>query len=211
MSSSGRRRSSTQRIAGLAVLALLSALTVPTVAGASHQGAAGPPRDFAVGGGFTGDQRPPSGTQQVGFAAFGGPTTFGGPLTPVFGGDPVTGHFRAGGEFLDPQGGNNEVGEFQQEGPVTCLVVEGNMARLVYPLKQAKPEINEMNEVLIFLEDNGNPKNGRPTDRIGFALLPDETPTDDPPSEQDNECVAPLKSPAMSTLTKGNFTIHDAP
>ncbi|MEJ7715930.1 MAG: hypothetical protein WKF40_09620 [Thermoleophilaceae bacterium] len=42
-------------------------------------------------------------------------------------------------------------------------------------------------------------------------MLPDETPTDDPPSEQDNECVAPLESPAMSTLTKGNFTIHDAP
>ncbi len=210
MSSSGRRRSSTQRIAGLAVLALLSALTVPTVAGASHQGAAGPQGDFAVGGGFTGDQRPPFGTQQVGFAAFGGPTTFG-PLTPVFGGDPVTGHFRAGGEFLDPQGGNNEVVEFQQEGPVTCLVVEGNKARLVYPLKQAKPEANEANEVLIFLEDNGNPKNGRPTDRIAFALLPDETPTDDPPSEQDNECVAPQSPVMMSTLSRGNITIHDAP
>jgi hypothetical protein len=33
----------------------------------------------------------------------------------------VTGHFRAGGEFH--QGG---LTRFQQEGPVTCLVVEGN-------------------------------------------------------------------------------------
>ncbi len=200
-----------QRMAGFAVLALLSTLIAPAVAGASHQGAAGPPRDFAVGGGFTGAQRSPSGAQQVGFAAFGGPTTFVDPLTPVFGGDPVTGHFRAGGEFLDPQGGNNELIEFQQEGPVTCLVVEGNKARLVYPLKQAKPEANEANEVLIFLEDNGNPENGRPTDMIGFALLADETPTDDPPSEQDSGCVAPLESPVMSTLSRGNITIHEAP
>ncbi len=196
----------------VAVIAVVSSLAVPTAAGASHQGNAGPPRDFAVGGGFTGSEsNDPFGAQHVGFAAVGGPTTLGATLgAPFTTADPVTGHFRAGGEFVDPQGGNNELLEFQQEGPVTCLVVNGNRARLVYPLKQAKPEANEVNEVLIFLEDNGNPQNGQPVDTIGFALLPDETPAEDPPSEQDDECVAPLRSPVMARLTRGNFTIHDA-
>ncbi len=148
------------------------------------------------------------GAQHVGFAAHGGPTTF--DLLTGFGGDPVTGTFRAGGEFVDPQGGNNELVEFQQVGPVTCLVVAGNKARLVYPLKQAKPETNEVNEVIIFLKDSGNPSGGQP-DRIGFLELPDETPDSDPPSEQDQECIAPTESPVMAPLTRDNFTTHDAP
>jgi hypothetical protein len=98
----------------------------------------------------------------------------------------VTGHFRAGGAF-DPAG----LSKFQQEGPVTCLVVEGNEARLVYPIKRATPEPSEDLEVLIFLEDNGRPEQGQPADRIGFAEIPDESPDDDPPSEQDSECVLP--------------------
>ena len=143
--------------------------------------------------------------QHVDFAAQGGPTTFTNP--PIIGGPPVTGHFRAGGEF-DPAG----VTEFQQEGPVTCLVVDGNRARLVYPLKQATPETNEALEVLIFLEDKGRPADGDPRDEIGFVLLPDEDPLDDPPSERDSECVFPPKVPSEFTpLQKGNFTIHDSP
>lgn len=199
-----------KRVLAATVVAASLTLTAPGLATASHEASTGPPRDFAVGGGFTGSEsNDPMGAQHVGFAAQGGPTTF--DLLTGFGGDPVTGHFRAGGEFVDPSGGNNEVGEFQQVGPVTCLVVQGKTARLVYPLKQAKPEGNEANEVLIFLEDNGRPKPGQPRDRIGFAVLPDETPDSDPPSEQDDECIAPAQSPLMSPLTKGNFTVHDAP
>ena len=198
-----------KRTLSAAAVALSVALAIPGAATASHQGNAGPPQDFAVGGGFTGSEsNDPMGAQHVGFAAHGGPTTF--DLLTGFGGDPVTGNFRAGGEFLDPPGGNNEVGEFQQVGPITCLVVQGNTARLCYPIKQGKPDVNEANEVLIFLEDNGRPEGGQPSDRIGFALLPDETPDFDPPSEQDQECVAPVPAP-MSTRTRGNFTVHDAP
>lgn len=198
------------RVLAASAAALCLSLALPGAATASHNGQSGPPRDFAVGGGFTGSEsNDPMGAQHVGFAAHGGPTTF--DLLTGFGGDPVTGEFRAGGEFLDPPGGNNEIGEFQQVGPVTCLVVEGTRARLVYPLKQAKPEANEVNEVLIFLEDNGRPEGGQPRDRIGFEILPDESPADDPPSEQDQECVAPQQgSPVMSALRRGNFTIHDA-
>ncbi len=184
----------------VAAVALSSVLAVPSVAGASG----GSPRDSAVGSGTVGGKSSPSGEQHVAFAAFGGPTTFN-PLTPIIGGDPVTGHFRAGGDFGSP------MTAFQQEGPVTCLVVDGNRARLVYPNKQAKPEANEAFDTLIFLEDNGKAHNGQSRDQVGFALVPDSTPNNDPPSEQNAECVAPLQSPVMMPLTQGDFTIHNAP
>jgi hypothetical protein len=193
-----------KRVVTSAAIALLSLLLLPGPAGASHTSGPAGSRDFAVGGGTTGSPSDPTGVQHVDFAASGGPTTF--DLFQGIGGEPVTGHFRAGGEF--DQGG---LTEFQQEGPVTCLVVEGNRARLVYPNKQATPETNEALEVLIFLEDNGRPENGQPSDRLGFALLPDETPADDPPLEQDSECVVPPVTPELFTLQKGNLTIHDAP
>jgi hypothetical protein len=196
----------TRAVAAFAIAAFTVAF-VPGVASASHAGGAGGPQDFAVGGGTTGTPSDPTATQHVDFAASGGPTTFD-PFSG-FGGDPVTGHFRAGGAF-DQLG----ITEFQQEGPVTCLVVDDNRARLVYPNKQATPEVPlESLEVLIFLEDNGPPVNGQPVDEIGFLLLPDddETPTEDPPSEQDAECVAPQVTPTLFPLQKGDFTIHEAP
>jgi hypothetical protein len=201
-------------------IALFTLLLFPALAGASHGSGDGGPTDFAVGGGTTGS--PQTGVQHVDFAAMGGPTTLIDPSNPLAGisGEPVTGHFRAGGEF-DPAG----LTGFQQEGPVTCLVVDGNRAQLVYPVKQATTEMPggseglEESEVLIFLEDNGPPVNGEPKDRIGFVLLPDETPAplvdesphDDPPSEQDHECVAPTGSPTFVTLQKGDFNIHEGP
>jgi hypothetical protein len=191
-----------------AAIAMFTLLLVPGLAAGSHGSGPGGPRDFAVGGGTTGTPSDPTGVQHVDFAASGGPTTFD-PFTG-FGGDRVTGHFRAGGAF-DQDG---VLTEFQQEGPVTCLVVEGNSAQLVYPNKHATPEGNENLEVLIFLEDKGEPKNGQPSDEIGFALLPDESPDDDPSSEQDSECAVPPVppvTPAFFTLEKGNITIHDAP
>jgi hypothetical protein len=199
----GRGEVFVSRVVTAAAIALFTLLLVPGLAGGSHGSGSGGPRDFAVGGGTTGTPTDPTGVQHVDFAASGGPTTFD-PFTGI-GGEPVTGHFRAGGAF-DQAG----LTEFQQEGPVTCLVVDGNRARLVYPNKHA-PEMNEALEVLIFLEDNGPPENGQPTDKIGFALLLDESPDDDPPSEQDSECVMPPVTPTLFVLQKGNFTIHDAP
>jgi hypothetical protein len=187
-------------------LALLTLLLFPALAAASHGGGPGGPQDFAVGGGTTGAREDPSGVQHIDFAAKGGPTT----LDPLTGfGGPVTGHFRAGGAF-DQAG----ITAFQQEGPITCLVVDGNQARLVYPVKEASAQTSEgtvlleNSEVLFFLEDNGRPENGRPVDRVGFELLADESPADDPPSEQDTECVAPTPPPTFQ-LTKGNLTVHE--
>jgi hypothetical protein len=186
-----------------AAMVLCAFVLAPGHALASHAGDSGGGRDFAVGGGTLGTQSDPTGVQRVDFAASGGPTT----LNPfgAIGGDPVTGNFRSGGAF--DQGG---VTSFQQEGPVTCLVVEGNQARLVYPLRHARPETNENLEVLFFAEDNGPPVNGQPVDKINFALLFDEDPGEDSLSEQDSECVAPV-TPTLFTLEQGNITIHDAP
>jgi len=182
----------------IAAVALSLTLAVPGVAVA----ASGGPRDSVVGSGTTGSKSSPTGEQHVAFAAFGGPTTFD-PFTQAIGGDPVTGHFTASGDF------GSSPTAFQQEGPVTCLVVDGNRARLVYPNKEARPETNEAFDTLIFLEDNGKPQNGRPRDRIGFTLVPHTTPSNDPPSEQNSECVAPVPA-AMQPLTQGDFTIRDA-
>ena|SRR5215211_5032587 len=177
-----------------AAIALLGLLLLPGIAGASHASGAGGPQDFAVGGGTFGN--PSTGVQHVDFAASGGPSPS----------EPVTGHFRAGGAF-DPLG----ITEFQQEGPVTCLVVQGHEARLVYPIKHATPPTNEDAEVLIFIRDNGPPpENGQPRDQLGFVLLPDESTDEDPPSEQDSECIPPVNL-ALSEVQEGNFTVHDAP
>ncbi len=185
------------RLAKMTVVGLASLFIGVGVAGASHQeNGQGDSRDFAVGGGTSGDGNGPGGDQTVGFAAHGGPSPSG---------DPVTGHFKAGGTFLV----DDQLTRFNQEGPVTCLVVQENEARLFYPVKQSKPDQpNESTGVLIFLRDNGDPSKGDPRDQIGFAILPDEDP--DRPGEQDAACVAPLVTPALDDLEKGNFTIHDA-
>ncbi len=184
-----------------AVRAVVAVLATAIVSGgmAVPPAVAGGPRDSVVGAGTVGDKSSPTGQQHVAFAAFGGPTT----LTPLAGAEPVTGHFLARGDFGSP------LTAFRQEGPVTCLVVSGNTARLVYPNKEASPESNEAFDTIISIEDNGRPQGGKSRDRIGFALVPDETPTEDPPSERDTECLGPLT--ATSTLTQGDFTVSDMP
>jgi len=179
-----------------AVRTFVAVLATAIVSGgmAVSPAAAGGPQDSVVGAGTVGDKSSLTGQQHVAFAAFGGPTT-------PFGAEPVTGHFLARGDFGSP------LTAFRQEGPVTCLVVSGNTARLVYPNKQASPASNELFDVIISIEDNGRPQGGKSPDRIGFAMVPDETPTEDPPSERDTECVAPLM--ATSTLAQGDFTVSD--
>jgi len=177
---------------------VLAVLAPAGVSSATHQenGNQGSPRDFAVGGGTSGDTR-------VGFGAHGGPTL------ALGGRDPVTGHFRSGGSVLKLPDGT-DVGEFQLEGPVTCLNVKGNQARLIYPVKQGRPEFMESTEIFIFLEDNRKPGEADgPRDKIGFGILPDLNDPDDPPSEQDVGCLLPFTG-ATSDLEKGDITVHDA-
>lgn len=183
----------------LRTFAAILATAVVSGGMAVSSAAADGPRDSVVGAGTVGDKSSLTGQQHVAFAAFGGPTT----LMPLVGAEPITGHFLARGDFGNP------LTAFRQEGPVTCLVVSGNTARLVYPNKQASPPSNELFDVIISIEDNGRPQGGKSRDRIGFAMVPDETPNEDPPSERDTECLAPL--PATSTLAQGDFTVNDVP
>jgi hypothetical protein len=180
--------------------ALLSLALASTAGAAPPEGRGGPPRDAAVGAGATGSD---AGQQRIAFAAHGGPTTVG----PTSGtGDPVTGHFRSGGEVLELPNGQ-DVGEFQLEGPVTCLIVVGNTAQLFYPVKQGRPQVTENMGVLIRLVDNGKPRGGQSTDLVGFALVPDENP--DRPSEQDVNCLTPF--PAVTApLQQGDIRVYDA-
>jgi hypothetical protein len=175
---------------------VLAVLAPAGVSSATHQEGEGQgsPRDFAVGAGTSGNMR-------VAFAAHGGPS-------PA----DVTGHFRSGGSVLGVRPPSDDPTAFQFEGPVTCLVVGGDEARLFYPIKQAGPDQpGESTGVLIFLRDNGKPQNGQPVDEIGFVFpVLDETPSSDPSSEQDTSCVAPAITPALLPLDKGDFTIHDA-
>jgi len=175
---------------------VLAVLAPAGVSSATHQQNEGSPRDFAVGAGTSGDTR-------VAFGAHGGPTP------ALGGGDPVTGHFRSGGSVLELPDGT-DVGEFQFEGPVTCLNVQRNKAFLIYPIKQGRPEFMESMEIFISVQDNGKPgEDGGLKDKIGFTILPDSTPDDDSPSEQDVGCLPP--NPGVpSELEKGDITVHDA-
>jgi len=138
---------------------------------------------------------------RVAFAAHGGPTTL------LGGGDPVTGHFRSGGSALGL--GSGDPTEFQFEGPVTCLNVSGDEARLIYPVKQGRPEAFQKMEIFIYVKDNGKPgKSEGPRDLIGFKIVPVDTTDDDPPSEQDTGCDT-LETGFPMPLEKGDITVRD--
>jgi hypothetical protein len=119
---------------------------------------------------------------RVSFSAHGGPSPF----------EPVSGHFHAKGEVVP-----GVAGEFDLEGPVTCLHVMGNRAGLFYPVRDPDPP--EPNGVFVFLEDNGESAGGDTPDMIGFVPVagPIEEPLFCPPG------------PTPFELTHGNITIHD--
>jgi hypothetical protein len=165
----------------MTVVALLAGVVVPAGALASHNegGGQGSSRDFAVG---TGQNE----IGRVSFAAHGGPSLLG---------EPVTGHFHAKGA--------TPLGPFNIDGPVTCLNVIGREAGLFYPVRDPEPPA-EPSGVFIFLRDNGNPANGDPADQIGFVPLPvgEEIP--------EFPTCPPVPPAEVFEIEHGNFTIHDA-
>ncbi len=167
------------RFAATAAATLAGLFALAGVAPASHQeGDEGSPRDFAVGTGLNEIGR-------VSFAAEGGPS-------PA---EPVTGHFHARGVFP-------VTGEFDLEGPVTCLTVVGNPAGsdeagLFYPVRD--PDPMEPQGVFIFLRDNGNPARGDQPDQIGFI----------PTTITETQFCPPAPPAEIFDLDEGNITIHD--
>jgi hypothetical protein len=85
-----------------------------------------------------------------------------------------SGHFiETGGPF---ELSVNARGEFQVEGPVTCMVVVGNRASIKYRFRRssgpgAPPQDGG---VQVYIEDNGKPQNGVPVDRV--ATEPPQPP-----------------------------------
>ncbi len=162
-----------------AIRATIATVAVPlamsTTALASHGGGGDGGRDFAVG----------SGANEIGrvsFAAHGGPSPS----------EPVTGHFHARGELPG-------TGEFDLEGPVTCLTVVGNEAGLFYPVRD--PDPLEPEGVFIFLRDNGEPGKADEPDQIGFI----------PTSIRETAVCPPVPPAELIEFERGNVTVHDSP
>jgi hypothetical protein len=114
---------------------------------------------------------------------------------------------------LDPEGhvhakGTTGVpgGEFNVEGPVTCLRVDRNRAAIKYRFSQASGSAApfEGGGVEVFVEDNGEPRQGNPVDANAFrppqpAVVFDLTAT---------QCDDP-NSATYDTVTSGNYTVRD--
>ena len=188
------------------------------------------PYDFSVGGGTT--STPVGGTIHIAFAAHSASPGFG-DLVPS--GDALlnfqdlsgfqdfsgaaeavlqatqqslgpTGQVRAKGD-LDGDAG--PLSPFAFEGPVTCLTVIGNHASIFYEFEHAEPAEFEGGGIQIFIEDNGNPVNGRSVDGSSFLAPIPGPPPGGPPFHGPGVCPPPPAGGYMQADT-GNFIVHDA-
>jgi hypothetical protein len=161
---------------------VLTVLGIPAVAPATHSGSGGPGHDFANGGGS-------NGFFQIAFEARSGPE----------GEDPkgsVSARSRPNGGFPVP---------FRFGGEVTCLRVDGNRASIKYRFDHADNPLLVGGGIQIFVEDNGQPKNGQTVDRSAFRA-----PLTEPVFEAADPtfCEDP-NAAAYTPGETGNFVVHD--
>jgi hypothetical protein len=109
------------------------------------------------------------------------------------------GHVRGSGDY---------VGEFQVDGPVTCMRVVGNRASIKYRFRHASgPGAPPQNGgVQVYVEDNGQARNGVPVDRVA-------TEPPQPPELFDaaaGVCTDPTLNPAWNRIESGDYTVRDA-
>jgi hypothetical protein len=156
------------------------AAAIPATAGATHSpGNEGPNHDFAVGGGISGV------ATHVGFAAQSGPN-----------GENPRGHVT-----LHNFAGLNPV---ERKGHVICLQVDGdpNQGRAIFEIQEEENGRPTGTFRRFYAEDNGEPVNGTPVDRLNQVGRQTSTP---------QGCSRDITEPLTAIpLTKGNFTIHDA-
>jgi hypothetical protein len=114
---------------------------------------------------------------------------------------------------LDPQGtvhatgtSGAPMGDFEVQGPVTCLRVDGNKAAIKYRFSQASGSAAPFQGggVEVFVEDNGKPRQGQPVDANAFrppqpAGVFDLTAT---------QCDDP-NTASYDTVTSGDYTVRD--
>jgi len=98
------------------------------------------------------------------------------------------------------------MGEFEVQGPVTCLRVDGNKAAIKYRFKTATGSAAPFKGggVEVFIEDNGEPRGGQPVD-ANAAGPPQPAGVFDANATQ---CDDPNTAP-YDTVTSGNYVVVD--
>ena len=97
-------------------------------------------------------------------------------------------------------------GDFQVQGPVTCLRVEGNKAAIKYRFNTATGSAAPFQGggVEVFVEDNGEPRAGQPVDANASRPPQPAGAFDTNASQCDDPNTA-----TYDTVTSGNYTVHD--
>jgi hypothetical protein len=133
------------------------------------------------------------------------------PAGPGFARLSVAAHSDAGG--LDPRGNVHArgttgapMGEFEVQGPVTCLRVDGNRATIKYRFSRATGSAAPFQGggVEVFVEDNGEPRRGQSVDANAFRP-PQPAGAFDSGAAQ---CDDP-NSATYDTVTSGNYVVRD--
>jgi hypothetical protein len=113
---------------------------------------------------------------------------------------------------LDPHGNvlsigttGAPMGDFQVQGPVTCLRVDGNRAAIKYRFNQATGSAAPFQGggVEVFVEDNGEPRDGQPVDANAFRPPQPAGVFDVNATECDDPNTA-----TYDIVTSGNYTVH---
>ena len=173
------------------VLGLIG-LTVGALAGGfgATAAAGGGPGDLATGSALNQFPTPSGpGFARLNVAAHSGPTGL----------DP-RGNVHAKGTTGFPNG------EFEVQGPVTCLRVDRNRAAIKYRFSEATGSAAPFQGggVEVFVEDNGEPRRGQPVDANAFQP-PQPAGVFDTNASQ---CDDP-NSATYDTVTSGNYTVKD--
>ena len=179
---------------GLAIIGAAAALVPAAPAAASHSGAGGGERDFAVGSAKNLLLDVPLYPVQLRLSAHAVDDEL--PTLPgLFGADHLNGHAVGSGVFPN--------GEFKTMGEVTCLKVVGNRATIKYRFKRtAGPGAPPAGwGVQVFVEDNGS------------GATPDGNATDLPMPPEAFEPAADqceLPRGPYNPVDSGNYVVHDA-
>jgi hypothetical protein len=99
------------------------------------------------------------------------------------------------------------MGDFDVQGPVTCLRVEGNKAAIKYRFTQASGSAAPFQGggVEVFVEDNGKPRRGQPPVDANANNPPEVAGVFDLNAAK---CDDPNK-PTYDTVTSGDYTVRD--
>jgi hypothetical protein len=100
------------------------------------------------------------------------------------------------------------MGEFEVQGPVTCLRVDGNRAAIKYRFQRATGSAAPFagGGVEVFIEDNGEPRRGQPVDATAFQPPQPAGVFDTNATQCDDPNTA-----TYDTVTSGNYVVRDRP